>query len=106
MRYAEAVPKLQEAADVYRRHNLPDREAEAQLRLGNVLVLDGRAAEAAAPLQRARALSEPTGNRAVMLRIFSNLIYAVPEGPDKDRLRRRRAGDARGRPTAVRSSAP
>ena len=86
---------------MYRRYNLPDREAEAQLRLGNALVLDGRAAEALAPLQRARELSEPTGNRAVMVRIFSNLIYAVPEGTDKDRLREealelaRRASDGR-----------
>jgi len=87
LRYEDAVARLTESAVVFRRYNVRDREGEASLRLGNALVLDGRLSAAASPLERARELGEALGDRSLVLRAFNNLLYAIDEGPAKDRLR-------------------
>jgi CHAT domain-containing protein/tetratricopeptide (TPR) repeat protein len=86
-RYIAAMPKLREAAAIYERRGDRDRLAEALIRLGNALVIEGRPADALVELERARGIVDPVANRAAMLRLLSNMIYAAPEGPEKDRLR-------------------
>lgn len=87
LRYGDAVVKLTESAAVFHRYNVRDREAEASLRLGNALVQDGRPNAAAPPLERARELGEALGDRSLVIRALNNLVYAIDEGPAKDRLR-------------------
>jgi CHAT domain-containing protein len=87
LRYEDAVARLTESAAVFRRYNVRGREAEASLQLGNALVLDGHASEAAPPLGRARELGEALGDRSLVLRAVNNLVYAIDEGPEKDVLR-------------------
>ena len=87
LRYEDAIAKLTESAAVFRRYNVRAREAEASLQLGNALVLDGRPSAAEPPLERARELGEAFGDRSLVLRAFNNLVYALDEGPAKDRLR-------------------
>lgn len=86
-RYTAVMPKLREAAAIYERRGDRERLGEALIRLGNALVLEGRDAEARVELERARGIVDPVANRGAMLRLFSNAIYAVPEGVEKDRLR-------------------
>jgi CHAT domain-containing protein len=86
-KFADAALKLADAAALFARYQLPVREADALLQLGNVLILDGRPADATAPLLRARDLARGTSETTLQLRILSNLAYALEAGPEKDSLR-------------------
>jgi tetratricopeptide (TPR) repeat protein len=86
-RLGEAAVKFMDAAAAFRRFDRPARESEALIQLGNVLIRDGKHADAAAPLLRARELAQTRGDVRMQLRLLPSLAYALGEGPEKDRFR-------------------
>ena len=87
LRYDDARQKLEEVVGVFRKFGVTLGEAQALWQIGAAFVASGRRVEAQAPLLRARDLARNLGDVELMASIYENLMFAVPAGAEKDRLR-------------------